>query len=145
MLFRESFLNKNLMFVYNPVPSVRAYVDSEMLSTVLRNLISNSVKFTFPGGNITVEIHEKGDSAEIVIRDDGIGISEGDLQNLFKIDKHISTIGTFGETGSGLGLILCKLFIERNNGQLLVTSERQAGTEFRIILPVSEQPPSITV
>lgn len=135
LLFKDAMAEKKISLHFSPDKSLKAYADSDMISTVIRNLISNAIKFTFPGGNISVILREIENDIEIVIADDGIGISQDELNKIFKIDKHTSTSGTVGEAGSGLGLILCKLFVEKNNGRLQVISERKIGTQFSVILP----------
>lgn len=109
--------------------------DVNMINTVLRNLISNAIKFTPEGGKICV-LATKGDSnVEIRVKDTGVGIPEDVLPKLFDIDSNVTTDGTNEEKGTGLGLIVCKEFIERHEGQIKVESEIGKGTEFIIILP----------
>ncbi len=139
LLFKETMKEKKIALDYTPVKSLSVYVDPDMISTILRNLLSNAVKFTFPGGNISIILREIEKEVEIIIADDGIGINPDDLNNLFKIDKHLSTSGTGGEPGSGLGLILCKMFVEKNNGRIQVLSERKVGTQFSVFLPKSKE------
>ena len=110
--------------------------DYNMLNTILRNLISNAVKFTQIGGNIKIS-YSKNESYNIIsISDTGIGMDEDRISKLFKIDESISTLGTAGEAGTGLGLILCSEFAKKHNGIIEVTSELGKGTTFSIILPL---------
>jgi two-component system, sensor histidine kinase and response regulator len=106
-----------------------------MISTVVRNLCSNSIKFTPKNGTIRVSALEKENNIEVCISDTGIGISEKDIDKLFRIDVHHTTIGTSSEKGTGLGLILCKEFIEKNDGQIWVESTLGKGSNFKFILP----------
>lgn len=123
--------------------SIQSYFDSDlivkcdrnMIMTVIRNLISNAIKFTNNGGNIVVSVDKMDDYYEINVIDNGIGISSENLSNLFKIDQHFSTKGTNDESGTGLGLILCKDFIEKHNGKIFVESKVDEGTKFTFTLP----------
>ncbi|MDD1437652.1 tetratricopeptide repeat protein [Dolichospermum sp. ST_sed10] len=112
-----------------------AYADKDTISTVIRNLISNAIKFTSNDGEINIWAYNRNDTIDIYISDTGVGICEKDLKHLFKIDKNISTKGTNQESGTGLGLIICKEFIEKNNGSISCESELNVGTTFIITLP----------
>lgn len=116
-------------------PEATVYADHHALSTVFRNLLANAIKYTWPGGKVTVSARFAGDREEISITDSGVGIAEDDLEKVFRIDTHHSTPGTDNEKGSGLGLILCREFIEKNNGQIKVRSTRGTGTTFIFTLP----------
>ncbi|HRP03101.1 MAG TPA: ATP-binding protein [Candidatus Kapabacteria bacterium] len=111
--------------------------DRNMLSTVIRNLISNAIKFTYNGGNIFIECQEKGNYFEVSIKDDGIGIKPEDMQKLFLIGESKSTKGTNNESGTGLGLILCKEFIKNHKGEIWVESELGKGSTFKFTIPIS--------
>ncbi len=115
-----------------------AYVkaDTNMVSTVLRNLFSNAIKFTPRGGWVKIYIcHESDESYGFCIEDNGIGMEADEVEKLFKIDSHFSTPGTDDEAGTGIGLILAKEFIEQNNGEICVESQKNVGTKFLIKLP----------
>jgi PAS domain S-box-containing protein len=112
-----------------------AYGDREMISTVIRNLINNAVKFSNKGGNVEVKIHDKRRLFEVIVSDQGVGIPSEDLRKLFRIDEKYKSEGTDGESGTGLGLVLCKEFIDRNGGEIWVKSEEGAGTEFHFTIP----------
>jgi two-component system, sensor histidine kinase and response regulator len=114
---------------------VTVYADPDMFKTVLRNLVSNAIKFSFPGGTVTIDIKENPVNITIKITDNGTGIDSEQLSTLFDIAVARSTTGTAGETGTGLGLLLCKEFIERHNGHLWVKSEFGKGSEFMFSLP----------
>lgn len=112
-----------------------AFADVNMLTTVVRNLLSNAIKFTSNGGNIKVNIAEDGLTWKVSVTDTGIGISEKDLKNLFLLDSNPTSIGTSQEKGTGLGLILCKEFVERNHGKIGVNSLIGSGTTFWFTVP----------
>lgn len=112
---------------------VRAQRD--MLTTVLRNLVGNAVKFTLPGGTISVTGRQDGDDVEISITDTGVGMPPGKVDDLFRLDRRTTTNGTAGERGSGLGLLLCRDLVERQGAVLTVTSAVDRGTSFRFRLP----------
>lgn len=115
--------------------------DINIFTTILRNLISNAIKFTPKGGEIVIGNKTKTNTdrvkyIEIFVIDNGIGISEETLRDLFKIDKNTSQRGTEDEAGSGLGLVLCKELIELHNGKIEVESQLQKGSKFTLSLPV---------
>lgn len=115
------------------------YADHTMLDGVVRNLLSNALKFTEAGGTIEVSAQARKRRIEITFSDTGIGIHKKDLNNLFRIEAKSSRQGTDGEEGSGLGLILCKEFIEKNNGTLSVESELKKGSSFIVSLPAYDE------
>lgn len=108
--------------------------DKEMITTVIRNLVSNAIKFTYPGGKIKVGYSKKNKTAIISVADTGIGIKNTD--NLFILDETTTTKGTAGENGTGLGLVICKEFVEKNQGEIWVKSEPDKGTTFYFSLPL---------
>jgi|GEM_PF-806914 len=110
-------------------------LDEYTMMIVLRNLFNNAVKFTNNGGSIELKVHENKNDVIIAISDTGIGMSQGTISKLFVLDESFSTSGTNKEKGTGLGLILCKDFIELNGGSLSVESEKGKGSTFKIILP----------
>lgn len=111
------------------------YADDDMLTTVMRNLIANALKFTPQGGRVTVGAIDRADFIEIYVKDTGVGISQSRSQSIFKIDETSSTEGTDGEKGSGLGLILSKEFIEKHGGKIWVESTKGEGATFRFTIP----------
>ncbi len=112
------------------------WADLNMINLVVRNLLSNAVKFTGINGVITISCRSHSSSECIVsITDTGVGISGSNIKKLFKIDEYFSTAGTNGESGTGLGLIICKEFIEKNQGKLSVDSSLNIGTTFSFTLP----------
>jgi len=118
--------SKNLMF----------YFDNEMIKTVIRNLVSNAIKYTNKGGDIYIKAKKNNEKVLISISDTGIGMNEKTKKSLFKIAETESMEGTEGERGSGFGLMICKEFIEKHNGSISVKSEINKGSEFIIELPI---------
>ncbi|MCL4551052.1 MAG: ATP-binding protein [Bacteroidetes bacterium] len=114
---------------------VKAFADSDMIETVIRNLVSNAIKFTNPNGVITVKAAAYGNIVKVEIADNGVGMKPEIANNLFKIDMHVTTKGTKGENGTGLGLIICKEFVEKNGGTISVESEVGKGTTISFNLP----------
>ncbi len=137
-LLKNSAEQKQITFVQNLPPNVVCFADKAMISTVLRNLLSNAIKFTYPKGAITITLTKFNDEIQISIADKGVGISEKYLDQLFKIDGGISTVGTQNEKGTGLGLILCKEFIEKHNGRIGVSSKVGVGSTFFFTIPLSK-------
>lgn len=131
---------KKSIALINSVPIfANVFADSNLLTTVIRNIMSNSIKFTPTGGQIEIGVADNENSkfVTIFVRDNGIGIQPQVLDKLFRIDKNITSKGTAGESGSGLGLILCKEFIERHGGSIWVESQVGAGSTFYFTLPIS--------
>jgi two-component system sensor histidine kinase/response regulator len=116
---------------------ITVYADLNMLNTVFRNLISNALKFTSTGGSVSVSARQNEAHVEVAVVDTGTGIKPEDLTKLFRIDVKLTGLGTAGERGSGLGLILCKELVEKNGGQIWVESEVGKGTTFRFTIPKS--------
>ena len=108
-----------------------------MLSTVLRNLLSNAIKFSYEGGEIKISSHYTNGFCEVLISDNGIGISKNNITKLFRIDISYKSPGTSNEQGTGLGLILCKAFIEKNGGKIWAESEEGNGTTLYFTIPKS--------
>jgi len=111
------------------------YADERMVTLIIRNLVANAIKFTESGGTITVASQPVGDHEEITVADTGIGISQDNIPKLFRADFVYSTTGTAKERGTGLGLVLCKEFVEQNGGKIWVESEVGKGSQFRFTLP----------
>ena len=106
-----------------------------MLKTILRNLISNAIKFTHRNGKVEVLTSSRENEVEIAVSDNGIGMTKDILSNLFRIDADHSTRGTENEEGTGLGLFLCKEFVEKHGGRIWVESDPGKGSVFRFVLP----------
>ncbi len=111
------------------------YADKDMVSTVLRNLIFNAVKFSPKGSLIRIRAISTGATVQIDVIDEGVGIPADLIEKLFRVDNDITTQGTEGETGSGLGLVLCHEFVEKNDGKIWVESEPGKGSVFSFTLP----------
>lgn len=134
-VFESSAKNKNISLVTNSSDSIEVFCDLEMIKTVLRNLVSNGLKFTGYGGIVSVKIKRINGTVEIMVEDTGVGITDKDKEKLFKIGNVSTSKGTDGERGTGLGLILCKEFIERNGGTIWVESEIGKGSKFIFTIP----------
>jgi len=111
------------------------YADYNMIHTVMRNLISNALKFTDTGGTIEISAQTNEHNVEVAVSDTGIGISDEAVSKLFRIDVKYSSVGTAGERGTGLGLSLCKELVEKNGGTIWIESKVGKGTTFRFTLP----------
>lgn len=116
-------------------PHLEVKADWNMLDFVMRNLLSNAVKFTPQGGTISLTAEQKEEQVVLTVKDTGVGIPEENLKKLFKIGEHLSTEGTAKESGTGLGLILCKEFMERNGGTITAVSKLGEYTAFILALP----------
>jgi signal transduction histidine kinase len=135
MLYKDRADDKNILLQYNESREIFLELDTEMTKMILRNLISNAVKFTKTGGKVSVEIIEEKSNIAISVEDTGVGISTGRLSDLFRIEKNISTPGTSEEKGSGLGLILCKELAEKQGARILVDSIQGKGSNFSLQFP----------
>ncbi|UCH94849.1 MAG: GGDEF domain-containing protein [Candidatus Aminicenantes bacterium] len=138
---------KKVDLFYDIEKGTLAYADKNMVRTVLRNLISNAIKFTDRGGEVRVTANGGNNFVEVSVMDTGIGISSDSKHTLFKIGKTRSTKGTAREKGTGLGLILCKEFVEKNNGKIWFESPipggQGKGSIFRFTLPNQESGKSV--
>lgn len=112
------------------------YADSQMLNTIFRNLISNAIKFSKPQGRVEIFSELEDAVVKVHFRDFGVGMDKNAKEKIFKTDIYYSTKGTKGEKGTGLGLMLSKEFVERNNGKICVESSPGSGSDFMITLPV---------
>lgn len=112
------------------------FADEHMLHFVLRNLLTNAIKFTSEGGQVSIHAEQLGtDEVAVTVADTGVGMSQDTLHKLFQINQHQSTVGTRNETGTGLGLILCEEMVRRNNGRIWIESEEGKGTRVTFTLP----------
>ncbi len=126
---------KQITLNHSIAPDLKVTADLDMVKTILRNLIGNAIKFTNSGGKIMISAQERKSFVEISVKDSGIGISEEAQRKIFKIDAFQSTAGTNNEKGTGLGLLLCKEFVELHSGNIRVESEPGKGSEFKFTLP----------
>lgn len=133
----ENFAKEKSISISNEIPdNLIVYADPNMLSTILRNLITNAIKFTHKGGNITITSILQNAEITILVSDTGIGMNENTRSKLFKINEKISILGTEKEKGTGLGLILCKEFVEKHGGEIWVESELGKGSNFKFSIPI---------
>ena len=131
--------SKDIIITLKGTGNVTAYADRNMMNTVVRNLLSNAVKFSSPGEQVIIDLLKQDNATILVsVKDKGFGISPELQSKLFKIENRMVTKGTGNETGTGLGLILCKDFITRNNGTIWVESEVGTGSTFYFTLPAAE-------
>ena len=129
---------KDISLNYNRINDIEVYADMNMLNTILRNLISNAIKYTHANGQIDISAVQNQNNIEITVSDNGVGMSEETRNRLFKIETNTTTRGTQNEKGSGLGLILCKEFVEKHGGEIWVKSELAKGSDFVFSLPLSQ-------
>jgi signal transduction histidine kinase len=127
---------KGISLYYIKSDKIEAFADENMLKTVLRNLISNAIKFTKVGGKIRVYAISKQGRVEITISDNGVGMNDETQNSLFSLETNETTMGTANEKGSGLGLVLCKEFVEKLGGNIWVESEEGKGSNFKFTLPL---------
>ena len=137
-LLNASAKKKNISLISELEETTKAYADKQMVYAVIRNLINNALKFTKSGGEVKASSVNNDKYVEISVSDTGLGIREEDMEKLFRIDKFHSTTGTSGETGTGLGLIICSEFIKKNGGKMNVTSELGKGSTFTFTLPLPQ-------
>jgi PAS domain S-box-containing protein len=134
--FADDFVGHKFLRICCSIPeNLMATVDTDMFNAILRNLISNAIKFSHPGGTITVSAGIENAELLVSVKDEGVGIPKNALDRLFKLNEKVSTTGTLNEKGSGLGLVLCKDFIDRHKGRIWVETEPNKGSSFRFILP----------
>ena len=134
-LYKLNAHEKNLYMHNRLSKGTLAYGDQNMVSTIVRNLISNAIKFTRPKGKITVSAKTSRNKTQIIVADTGIGIPEDLTGKLFRIDEQVTRTGTANEEGTGLGLILCTEFARKNGGTLRVSSKPEKGSTFTLRLP----------
>jgi len=137
-LLEKTAANKNIKFIHKISENIFINADAAMINTVLRNLLTNAIKFSFNNSQITLA-SENYNEKEIIVKvvDSGVGMSKNRVDSLFKLDTTNTTPGTANEAGTGLGLILCKEFIEKHGGRIWVESEEGKGTTFNFTLPKS--------
>ena len=137
-LLRVNADNKKIALINSVAQNTFVETDRNMLSTVIRNLVSNAIKFSDLEKTITVSAVVVDECIEIRIKDQGMGMSKETINKLFKIDQHLTQPGTAGETGTGLGLIICNEFVQKNNGTIRVDSKPGEGSTFIISLPFNK-------
>jgi signal transduction histidine kinase len=134
-LIKSQAEKKNIEIVYEDTKPVKVNGDIRMIDTVLRNLLTNAIKFTQQKGVVTVKTEEYEGFFEIMVQDTGIGIEEENTSRIFHLDNKYTRKGTEKERGSGLGLVLCREFVEKHNGTIRVVSEPGKGSSFIFTLP----------
>ncbi len=127
---------KTITVNYSVPYETKIFADIDMIKTVLRNLVSNAIKYTYSGGIININAEENPENIIISVSDNGVGIAPGDLKKLFNITEVLSTKGTANEKGTGLGLLLCREFVEKHGGKIWVKSELGKGSDFIFTLPL---------
>ncbi|MFA9391087.1 MAG: PAS domain S-box protein [Prolixibacteraceae bacterium] len=141
-LLNESAQQKGISISIESPKKIIAYADKAMISTVMRNLLSNAIKFTHTGGTIKIILEKNRSELLISVIDDGIGISQENIKKLFSLENNISTLGTNKEKGTGLGLVLCKEFVDKHNGSIGVESNNdkslsKTGSKFYFTIPLA--------
>ncbi|MCH8486844.1 MAG: PAS domain-containing sensor histidine kinase [Candidatus Cyclonatronum sp.] len=126
---------KRIVLSHDINDDIIIYADKPMISTVLRNLITNAIKFTGEGGEIIISATGEAEEVIVGVKDNGVGIRADRLEKLFRLDNNVSTSGTNNEGGTGLGLILCKEFVEKNGGRIRTESEPGKGSVFYFSIP----------
>jgi PAS domain S-box-containing protein len=134
---QNSALAKEISLTYYTEDEYEIRADKNMLNTVLRNLISNAIKFTHKNGEVNVNVIARNGEVEVTVSDNGIGINKDQLNSVFNLSSNVSSVGTANEKGSGLGLILCKDFVEKLNGKIWVESVEGKGSDFKFTIPMA--------
>ena len=134
---------KNISLKYSPTNDIELFTDKNILGTILRNLIANAIKFTNYGGHIEVVTTTDQHQVEISINDNGVGMTAETIGKIFDLSTNVTLPGTANENGSGLGLVLCKEFVEKLGGKLWVESEVGNGSNFKFTLPLNISTPEL--
>jgi signal transduction histidine kinase len=129
-LYRVPLSEKKIKIDYHVDPSIMVFGDEQSIKTIIRNMLSNAVKYTPEGGEIRIDVVEALDKVEISVIDSGNGISQENIKKILESSETFSTRGTNGEKGTGLGHRICKEFIEKNGGELKIESEEGIGSRF---------------
>jgi len=135
---------KNITIDFSTGDHINVFADVDMFKAVLRNLVSNAIKFTNAGGTISITANQTDSNITISVSDNGIGIAPHNLMKLFEMAEVSTTKGTAEETGTGLGLLLCKEFVEKHGGKIWVESEVGKGSDFKFTLPISAEQANAT-
>jgi len=135
---RTIAVTKNISVNCIPAEKLMVFADVNMLKVILHNLINNAIKFTYPGGQIEIRASLGKKSVEISISDNGMGMSKEKIRHLFNIEANKTSSGTANEKGTGLGLLICKEFIEMHKGNLLIQSKVGKGSTFTVVFPQPE-------
>jgi PAS domain S-box-containing protein len=135
-VYADNAANRRIDLFSQVSPGVTCLADEETTTTVLRNLVSNALKFTPAGGSVVIRVKAEEGAAVTEVRDTGVGVDPERLEQLFQIDTTVATLGVDGEKGAGLGLVLCKEFVEKNGGKIWATSKPGKGSVFAFTLPL---------
>ena len=135
-IFLETAEKKEIEIILEISEDIIIMADKAMLETIIRNLLSNAIKFTNKGGQVIISANKLENNLIISVKDSGIGMSNDLINDLFRIDIRTRRKGTENEPSTGLGLFLCKEFVEKHNGKIWVISEEGTGSEFVISLPL---------
>lgn len=134
-MFDQIAIQKDVTIKKDIPNEIEVLADKDMLATVVRNLVSNAVKFANPGGEILIYTREEPKTLTLAVKDYGVGIDKQDLEKLFRIDATFTSLGTKNEKGTGLGLVLCKEFVGRHGGKIWAETEKGIGSTFFVSLP----------
>ena len=137
-LYSQNFKNKEIIFSNDTDSKLLVHADRSMTETILRNLISNAIKFTNHGGSIRITSEVEDNMLIIGVKDSGVGIEQGSIPKLFRVDVSFSTKGTAKESGTGLGLIICKELAEKQSGKIWVKSKKNEGSTFYFSVPLEK-------
>jgi signal transduction histidine kinase len=136
----EIFTSSKQIEIHFQTPSSKVvFADNKMVKSILRNLIHNAIKYSHRHGKITITTKNKGEFLEIAIKDDGVGMNSEVIRTVFNSSNNSSTLGTFDESGTGLGLLLCKEFVEIHKCKIWVLSQSGKGSIFKFTLPLTMQ------
>ncbi len=135
-LIKENIAKKKISIHYKDIQSYNVFADINMIDTVIRNILSNALKYSNIGGEIYVICNKNSNQVEIQIKDTGTGMTKEEIEKLFRVENTVSKPGTNGENGTGLGLLICREFIERNNGKISIESSPGIGSAFSFTLPI---------
>jgi signal transduction histidine kinase len=133
-LFKLPAQKKGIKLQLETTKNIQAYGDPEMINTVIRNLVHNAIKYSNSGGTVTLDIKLEEGLVKVAVTDEGVGIKEAQLKKIFNLASQSVSVGTGGEKGTGLGLMICKEFVEKNGGKLLVKSSPGEGSTFSFFL-----------
>lgn len=138
-LYKQNSMSKGIQLSSKVDDSILMLADRNMINTILRNLVSNGLKFTEQGGSISIFAEKTKNEINIIVSDTGIGMSHEAVESLFKIDIHHTTLGTKGEIGTGVGLMLCHELVKLNHGYIKVESKLGKGSKFIFTIPISHK------
>jgi signal transduction histidine kinase len=137
-LFSGNAREKKITLLNSVDPDLVVFADQNMTNTLIRNLLSNALKYSHEGGKIEITSQVQNQMAYISVKDNGVGMTREQMGQLWSVNTIRTTYGTRDEKGSGLGLLLCKEFIEKQGGQISVESEKGKGSKFTFSLPTEK-------